>query len=65
MFEKYNIRIDPLKDNGTFDTDFYESSDYKCEASIVKKYIIDEGFAEDKRQFSIKLLEREWWVNIN
>lgn len=65
MFKKYNIRLDPLKENGTFDTDFYESEDFKYEAAVVEKYIIQEGFSDEKRQFSIRLLNREWWVSIN
>lgn len=65
MFNNPSIRIDPLKSNGVFDTDFYESEDYKYEAVVVEKYLLAEGFLDEKRQFSIHLLDREWWVSVN
>jgi len=59
-----NVIIDPLTRDGTFDNDYYESSDYKIESNIVLRYLKLEGFMDDRHDFKIVLLDRLWWVTI-
>jgi hypothetical protein len=62
---KKNIRIDPLTDYGVVDIEFLDSDDYKYESQAVKRYISLEGFDEEKKEFKLRLNDRDWWVNIN
>lgn len=62
---QYNIRIDPLNKDGSFDLDFFSSSDYKTECIILCKYLYDEGFCDSICEFKINLLDRWWWVSVN
>jgi len=62
---KYNIRIDPLCSDGSFDLEFFSSPDYKIECGVVCKYLYDEGFCDEVKDFKITLLDRVWWVSIN
>lgn len=58
----YKIRIDPLKKDGTFDSEFYTSSDYQKELHVVEQYLRAEGFDTAKGTYDIMLLDRVWIV---
>lgn len=58
------IRIDPLTEDGKFDTDFFGSEDYNLYRAKVEWYVIQEGFNLDQQTHIIQLLDRFWQVQI-
>jgi hypothetical protein len=67
-FLKY--RIDPLRENGKFDFDFYARKDYNIKKEYLIKYMEEEGFFETTGTY-IFYNEKEydlpycWWVCVN
>lgn len=59
------LRIDPLKIDGTFDTDFYGSEDYKSTRDVLEKYIKDEGFLTKPDTYFINFANHQWQIVIS
>jgi len=57
------FRIDPIKENGSFDTDFYGSYDYASFRKALERYLKEEGFTEIKEPISFKFANRLWYVS--
>ena len=57
-----NIRIDPLKIDGTFDTDFFGSEEYSQAKKIVEKYIVQEGFDQEPNTYFLNLADQYWQI---
>ena len=55
-------RTDPLKDDGTFDLDFFASSEFLAEQKSLIKYLDDEGFSDKKEFFFIDYRSRRWHI---
>lgn len=58
------IRIDPLTEDGKFDTEFFSSDDYNKYRARVEWYIIQEGFNLEYQTHIIQLLDHFWQVQI-
>ena len=58
------IRIDPLADDGTFDTDFFGSDDYNLYRLKVEWYIKQEGFDKKPDTYFLHLVGHYWQVQI-
>ena len=59
------LRIDPLNVDGTFDTDFYGSDNYKEIRNKLEKYIKDEGFIDKPDTYFLMMFEHYWQVVVN
>ena len=58
-------RTDPLKDDGTFDLEFFSSSEYEVEQKSLIRYLNDEGFGSKKEEFIIDYRSRRWQIKPN
>lgn len=58
------IRIDPLTEDGKFDTEFFGSDEYNRYRARVEWYVIQEGFNLEQQTHIIQLLDRYWQVQI-
>ena len=58
------IRIDPLTEEGKFDTDFFGSPEYNSYRSRVEWYVLQEGFDLEIKTHVMCLLDRYWQVQI-
>lgn len=58
------IRIDPLTEEGIFDTDFYGSSDYNLYRERILWYVKQEGFDLKPDTYFIFLVNHYWQVQI-
>jgi hypothetical protein len=56
------FRIDPLTTSGIFDHEFYTSEEYNNYKKIVEEYLINEGFRDMEKEFTIDLLDHTWIV---
>lgn len=59
------FRIDPIKEDGSIDVDFFGSYDYVAHRKAVETYLELEGFAEIeiKECFVITLNNRFWKIS--
>jgi len=55
-------RTDPLKDDGTFDVDFFASSEFVAEQKSLVCYLDTEGFDTKKEEFFIDFRSRRWQI---
>jgi hypothetical protein len=65
----YKYRIDPLRENGKFDFDFYSRKDYSTKKEYIIKYLSDEGFFEVQGTYIFYNqtdhdLPFCWWVSV-
>lgn len=58
------IRIDPLDDEGKFDTEFFGSKQYNGFRARVEWYVIQEGFNLEANTYILCLFNRYWQVQI-
>ncbi len=60
------FRVDPIKEDGSFDADFFGSYDYVAYRKAVERYLKLEGFAEIdiKEGFIIVLNNRFWKIGV-
>lgn len=58
------IRIDPLTDEGKFDTEFFGSKEYAAYRAKVEWYVLQEGFNLEQKTHILQLLDRFWQVQI-
>lgn len=55
-------RTDPIKDDGTFDVDFFASTEFKLEQQSLIRYLTLEGFESIKEEFFIDYQSRRWHI---
>jgi len=55
-------RTDPIKDDGTFDLDFFASTEFKLEQKSLLRYLSLEGFDSIKEEFFIDYRSRRWHI---
>ena len=55
-------RTDPLKDDGTFDVDFFASTEFVKEQNSLVRYLDTEGFDVKKEEFVIDFRSRRWHI---
>jgi hypothetical protein len=58
-------RTDPLKDDGTFDLDFFASFEFVAEQKSLIRYLDIEGFNSKKEDFVIDFRSRRWHIKPN
>lgn len=58
------IRIDPLTEDGKFDTEFFGSDEYNAYRARVEWYVMQEGFHLEQKTHILQLLDRFWQVQI-
>lgn len=58
------IRIDPLTDEGKFDTDFFGSAEYPAYRARVEWYVKQEGFDLEMKIHILCLMDHFWQVQI-
>lgn len=56
------MRIDPLKKDGTIDTDFFGSEEYSTYVTKLKWYLKQEGFESLEEQIVITIMDHTWLV---
>lgn len=56
------FRTDPLTEQGTVDSEFFASYDYKAEQKILIQYLEAEGFFTKTEDFVIEFRNRKWHV---
>jgi hypothetical protein len=56
-------RTDPLKDDGTFDLDFFASVEFTAEQKSLIRYLDSEGFDPKNEGFIIDFRSRRWHIN--
>ena len=57
------FRIDPIKEDGSFDTDFYGSYDYVMFRKALEKYLKEEGFKNILEPIRFKFSNRLWLIS--
>jgi hypothetical protein len=55
-------RTDPIKDDGTFDVDFFASSEFVAEQKSLIRYLNLEGFGSITEEFFIDYQSRRWHI---
>lgn len=55
-------RTDPIKDDGTFDVDFFASAEFKAEQKSLIRYLNLEGFSSITEEFFIDYRSRRWHI---
>lgn len=55
-----SFKLNPLKEQGDFDQEFFRSMEYKEEAELLKKYLKTEGFDLKTDRFFIIFRDRKW-----
>ena len=58
-------RTDPLKDDGTFDIDFFSSVQFEAEQKSLVRYLQVEGFNSKNEEFFIDYRSRRWHIKPN
>lgn len=60
------FRIDPIKEDGTIDVEFFGSYNYPAFRRVTENYLVAEGFAEVEisRPFVICLNNRLWKIGV-
>lgn len=60
------FRIDPIKEDGTIDVDFFGSYNYSAFRQATERYLRLEGFAEIEisRPFVLSLNNRLWKIGV-
>lgn len=56
------LRIDPLTENGVFDTEFFGSNEYTAHRKLVEQYLKDEGFEDTTDTIVIQLGDHLWSI---
>ena len=56
------MRIDPLREDGTVDTAFFGSEDYKKYVERLRWYLKAEGFDTLDERIIIKMFDHTWYV---
>jgi hypothetical protein len=56
------FRIDPIDKYGNVDLKFFSSDEYSEEVRVLKKYLKDEGFDTEDKQFFIDFRNRKWEI---
>lgn len=59
------FRIDPINEDGSFDTDFYSSYDYTSFRKALERYLKQEGFTEIEEPIKFSFANRLWYVSGN
>ncbi len=60
----YVVRIDPLTEDGAFDTEFFGSDDYNRFRSRVEWYIKQEGFDTTPGEYIMCVMDRYWQIQV-
>ena len=55
-------RTDPIKDDGTFDVDFFASNEFEAERKSLTQYLDLEGFSSMYEEFVIDFRNRRWYI---
>lgn len=58
------VRIDPLTEDGAFDTEFFGSNEYNRVRARVEWYIKQEGFDTTPGEHVMCLLDRYWLIQV-
>lgn len=58
------IRIDPLTEDGDFDTEFFGSKEYSSYRARVEWYVKQEGFDLEIKTHIIQLMDHFWQIQI-
>lgn len=60
------FRIDPIKEDGSFDFEFFGSYNYSDFRRATERYLVAEGFAEVEisRPFVLSLNNRLWKIGV-
>jgi hypothetical protein len=57
------FRIDPIKEDGSFDTDFYGSYNYVMFRKALERYLKTEGFKEILEPMIFQFANRSWRIS--
>lgn len=58
------IRIDPLTEDGKFDSDFFGEKEYYRYRARVEWYIKQEGFDAEPQTYILSLMDHYWQIQI-